>query len=204
MYEKLLDSLSNLPQGMLTVGSSNSDTRDKYPKVHFWSKRDFITWQQSAEGHGDPWSKTTFLEDLEGKTVCDKTLKNVHKKIQEGWAELVRKKMAPKSWGRATTSAKQIVYPNIYKSYPYLLTENNWKLKNLCLINYPGWVWNNLDKQGGWQDDDNDIVVVSATGPSKKQRLWSRSCAPEKHIKGTFYIPSLSMLTGCCRGARTT
>ena len=79
--------------------------------------------------------------------------------------------MAPKSWGRETTLAKQIVYPNIYKSYPYLLAENDWKLENLCSINYPGWVQNNLDEQGGWQDDDDDIVVVSVTGPSKKQRL---------------------------------
>jgi hypothetical protein len=57
--------------------------------------------------------------------------------------------MAPKTWGKANTSAKEVVFLSTYKSFPFLqLAENDWKINLFCSLNYPGWVRNNLDDKG--------------------------------------------------------
>lgn len=125
--------------------------------------------------------------------VSDHTLKSIRKTIRGGWAELVTKSMAPKSWGKANASAKDIVYALAYKAFPFLqLAENNWKIELLCSLNYPGWVRNNLDDTGNWlttrkikQEEEGTTVNESGSGSNKKRKGKAiKSEVAEKKFKG--------------------
>ena len=108
--------------------------------------------------------------------VPDGTLKAICKTVQGCWAELVNKGMAPKTWGKANTSMKEVVFLSMYKSFPFLqLAENDWKINLLCSLNYPGWVHNNLDDKGKWvgschvkQEDDAATGDQPAGSVSRK------------------------------------
>ena len=103
------------------------------------------------EAHVNTRHTFAFIEDEQGNGVSDTTLKAIWKTIQGCWAELVVKAMAPKSWGKANTSTKELVYSLTYRAFLFLqLAENNWKIDLLCSLDYPGWVHNNLDDQGNW------------------------------------------------------
>ena len=60
-------------------------------------------------------------------------------------------KNAPRQWGKASASAKDYVYGIVYKQFPLMeLAKNDWKMDELCGLNYPGWVRNNTDATGNW------------------------------------------------------
>jgi len=101
--------------------------------------------------------------------------------------------MAPKTWGKANTSAKEVIFLSMYKSFPFLqLAENDWKINLLCSLDYPGWVHNNLDDKGKWvgschvtQEDDATIgdQPVSSMGREHKVKQF-KSEPIEKRFKG--------------------
>lgn len=112
--------------------------------------------------------------------------------------------MAPKSWGKANTSAKEIVYLHTYKSFPFLqLSENNWKIDLLCSLDYPGWVHNNLDNKGNWlashkvkQEEEATSVDNQSCSISKKHKAkLLKSETVEKKFKGWCSITSFNVLT---------
>ena len=163
-------------------------TAELYPNICFWTQVQYNQWTGTAKAHADTWWKLTYLELEEGGTVSDSALRAICKKVQGCWVELITQNMAPKSWGKASTSAKDLIYNNVYKSFPFLqLTKNNWKIEILCSSDYPGWVRNNLDDQGKWQvkqEDDTIPGEESVFGASKKRKAkGGKSKVPEKKIK---------------------
>ena len=101
--------------------------------------------------------------------------------------------MAPKSWGKANASAKDVVYALAYKAFPFLqLAENNWKTELLCSLDYPGWVHNNLDDAGNWlttrkikQEKEGMMVNELGSGSNKKCKGKAiKSEVAEKKLKG--------------------
>ncbi|KAF8549314.1 hypothetical protein OG21DRAFT_1488646 [Imleria badia] len=170
MLDQLSASLQN--QKIASAATAPVKTAEMYPNVRFWTQKQYNEWTNSAEAHADCHYKIAFLEDEQGAVVSDATLKAIRKKICGCWAELVDKNMAPKSWGKATTSTKEFVHATIYKSYPILqLAENDWKLELLCSGDYPGWVRNNLDSQGKWQvKQEDDTPTGQESGMRKKRK----------------------------------
>lgn len=110
--------------------------------------------------------------------------------------------MAPKSWGKANASAKELVHSLTYKAFPFLqLAKNNWKIELLCSLDYPGWVRNNLDNKGNWltshkvkQEEESPTVNEAATqaSTSRKHKVKAPKYeVAEKKLKGrsiNFYL----------------
>lgn len=139
--------LDQLSASLHKIGSPDSGaknptkTADMYPKLRFWTQSKYNEWTNTPEAHANARYKFAFIEDEQGNGVSDSTLKAIRKTIQGGWAELVSKTMAPKSWGKANASAKELVYSLTYQAFPFLqLAENHWKIELLCSLDYPGWV----------------------------------------------------------------
>jgi hypothetical protein len=54
---------------------------DMYPKLRFWTQAKYNEWTNTPAAHADPRYKFAFIEDKEGKTVSDHTLKSIWKTI---------------------------------------------------------------------------------------------------------------------------
>ncbi|KAF8833936.1 hypothetical protein BDN67DRAFT_1017032 [Paxillus ammoniavirescens] len=87
--------------------------------------------------------------------------------------------MAPKTWGKATVSAKELVYTHVYKAFLFLQqAESDWKLDLLCGNDYPGWYQNNgrgkspADQEVKEEDNTNADTDTDELGTetSKKQK----------------------------------
>ncbi|KAF9232876.1 hypothetical protein BU15DRAFT_80738 [Melanogaster broomeanus] len=203
----------------LKCGSSPSPTVTKtaelYPNVRFWTQTKYTDWTRSPEAHCDPRWKVAFLEDEEGKTIPDDTIKAIRKKLRGGWAELVDKKVAPQTWGKANASSKELLQTLLYKAFPILqLSKNDWKLDYLCSMDYPGWARNNMDALGNWPASRGVKQEVSANadeelvpGASKKRKAkWCKSEATEKKFKGSdadFESLSPPPAAGCSPSAKS-
>ncbi|KIK91219.1 hypothetical protein PAXRUDRAFT_13899 [Paxillus rubicundulus Ve08.2h10] len=125
------------------------------------------------------------------------------------------KDVAPKTWGRATASNKELLYTIIYKAFPILhLSQNDWKLESLCTQDYPGWAQNNLEDMAGcsahWgakqedrQGDNTNTDNELGPGTSKKRKAkWCKSKVMGKKIKvlsseADFNMPSPPPTSSC-------
>lgn len=176
-------------------------TAELYPKLRFWSQTRYYEWSNSPEARSNPRYKFAFVEDENGNPVSDVTLRSIRKTIRGCWAELVTKNIAPKSWGKANTSAKELVFSLTYKSFPFLqLAENNWKTDLLCSMDYPGWVRNNLDDQGNWLSSSRRVKLEegagdpfkvneagASTGRKRKAQTSKSETPPDKKLKGRSF-----------------
>ena len=188
----MLDQLSISLQKPTTMASVTK-TAAMYPNLRFWTQRQYNEWTNTPEAHGNTRYKFAFIEDEQGTMVPDGTLKAIRKTVRCCWAELVDKGMAPKTWGKANTSAKEVVFLSTYKAFPFLqLAENDWKIDLLCSLDYPGWVRNNLDNKGKWvgsrhvkQEDDAATGDQPASSVSRKRKAKQFKSEPiEKKFKG--------------------
>ncbi|KAF8548233.1 hypothetical protein OG21DRAFT_1526623 [Imleria badia] len=106
----MLDQLSTSLQKPTTVASVTK-TAQMYLNLHFWTQSQYNEWTNTPEAHGNTRYKFAFIEDEQGTMVPDRTLKAIRKTVRGCWAELVDKGMAPKTWGKANTSAKEVNEP---------------------------------------------------------------------------------------------
>ena len=190
----MLDQLSASLQKPTTDVPSVTWCANLYPKLRFWTQSKYNEWTNTAEAHSNPRYRFAFIEDKQGNTVSNVTLKAIHKTIWGCWAKLIIKGMAPKSWGKANASAKEVVFFLTYKSFPFpQLAENNWKIDLLCSVDYLGWVHNNLDNKGNWiasrrvkQEDELAAAGDEPTGSVSKKRKAKpvKSEPTEKWLKG--------------------
>jgi hypothetical protein len=73
------------------------------------------------------------------------------------------------------------------------LAENDWKMDELCGLDYPGWVRNNTDTTGNWDDtkiiknEDDTTTRGEQSVAIRKRKANSKSSQPviraEKKIK---------------------
>ena len=129
--------------------------------------------------------KLAYLEDEMGKIISEQMLTALWKKIKSAWKDLTMNKNVPRQWGKASVSAKDYVYGIIYKQCPLMeLTKNDWKMDELCGLNYPGWVWNNMDATGNWVDTkiiknkDGTAIGGKQSVAIRKQKANSKSSQP--------------------------
>lgn len=193
----LFDQLSTRLNSTDQAPTSPVKSREQYPKARFWTQEDYATWTTTAEASiNDRW-KLAYLEDESGVMISVQTLKALRKKLKSAWKDLAMKENAPKRWGQASASAKEYVHGIIYKSFNFMaLAANDWKIEELCSLDYPGWVRNNTDSTGNWVDvkliktEDDSPVGLCRTGKRKGKHSDSETPGQrmEKKIKGELYL----------------
>jgi hypothetical protein len=79
-----------------------------HPYIQFWTNKDFTAWLDSPDGHHANHRKVPYLEDENGDPLTDMLIKAIQKLLCSAWAELIRCKLAPKTWGKASATARQV------------------------------------------------------------------------------------------------
>lgn len=182
----------------------NPLTWETHKDVHFWTRKDYDDWMDSPEAQHSNHGLYAYLEKEDGKVPEADKLMNIWKALRAGWMELAQHKMAPDTWGKASTSAWQFIHLTMEKKYPiFKLAEDGWKLENLCTYSYPSWRLHHLDVDGNLKknvrntvkeetsDEDKDLkdhkpIVKKRKGHADTSRLSSK-----KH-KGESYHAILS------------
>ena len=154
-------------------------------KIRFWTHESFNRYVNSAEGltKKESAASVTFLEDENGVTHTREVIKSLRKELKTVFRDLAIKGLAPKSWGKASASAKNIVRDHMERNWPLLrLAENGWKLEHLASLDYPGWMRTNLNENGKLMFKDED----SESGPIRKRKAGvSKSEQIDKKLKCT-------------------
>ncbi|KAI6022659.1 hypothetical protein EDC04DRAFT_2900744 [Pisolithus marmoratus] len=71
--------------------------------------------------------------------------------------------MAPETWGKASTSARQFVRSTMETAFPlFKFAENGWKLEYICTRAYPAWSKWYLDENGNLKRGTCDAIKEEA------------------------------------------
>ncbi|KAG1822409.1 hypothetical protein EV424DRAFT_1554308 [Suillus variegatus] len=178
------------------TSNTKRPTRETHPKVKFWNQDAFLDWAERASAQGLHRGKIPYLEGENGELVPEATVKAIRKTLRGGWSELVNRQLAPKSWGKLSSTGNQFIHSLMEKSYPlFTLANNGWKLDYLCKSSYSAWRRNHLDDNGNWKsrkdgnddsdDDSDDGDSSDAKGKKRKKVKRSKSEVPEKKLKFT-------------------
>jgi hypothetical protein len=184
-------------------------TRLTHPCVQFWTNEDFTAWLDSPDGLRANRGKVPYLEDENGDPLTDTIIKSIRKLLRGAWAELIRRKLAPKTWGKASATARQVVHTLMENAFPlFKLSDSGWKLDYLISTSYSAWRRNHIDDYGNWkkkdiddeEDDDEESSGCSsnAKGKKRKQSKSLKSDVPEKKMKGMTLFQRIILLTILC------
>ncbi|KAG2747571.1 hypothetical protein P692DRAFT_20819488 [Suillus brevipes Sb2] len=163
------DTLKSIFQHLATT--ANRPTRITHPKIQFWTNNNFLGWLDSPDSRRADRRKVPYLEDENGDSLTNPIVKAIWKLLRGAWAELVRCKLAPKTWGKATATARQIVHTLMKNAHSlFKFADDSWKLNYLMSTSYSVWQRNHVDDDGDWKkkpaDDDED---KSSGGKKHKQ-----------------------------------
>ncbi|KAG2340045.1 hypothetical protein BDR05DRAFT_950679 [Suillus weaverae] len=93
--------------------------------------------------------KVPYLKDENGDPLTDPIVKAIQKLLCGAWVELIRCKLTPKTWGKATPTARQIVHTLMENTRSlFKFTDNSWKLDYLMNMSYSAWQRNHIDDDG--------------------------------------------------------
>ncbi|KAG6376018.1 hypothetical protein JVT61DRAFT_2905 [Boletus reticuloceps] len=175
LFKQLSASLQK-PEAATIPTKTAEASAEMYPLVQFWTPDQYNQWTHTAEAHKDPRWKLAYLEDENGATVTDATLKAIRKLMRACWLDLAKKK-GPPSWGKADASEKEFVFTIVYREFPFLkLTKNHWKLNTLCSNDYPSWARNNLDKDGNLLKNGKVKEEEGTPGVDEQPTTDNRKC----------------------------
>jgi len=122
LYDQLTASLQGQPSVDHTDNppcpALDDPTGSTYPKLHFWTQLQYNTWTNSLQAYVEANWKLAYLENINGIMVSKDSIKAICKAMRTGWIELVKKKLAPKSWSKICTSAQDFYHAMIEKSFP--------------------------------------------------------------------------------------
>ena len=105
--------LDQLSASLHKISSPDSGTKnpmktaDMHLKPQFWTQSKSNEWTNTPGAHTNARYKFAFIEDKQGNGVSDSTLKAI-------W-----KTMAPKSWGKANASTKELIYSLMYQVFHF-------------------------------------------------------------------------------------
>ncbi|KAI6037936.1 hypothetical protein EDC04DRAFT_2604362 [Pisolithus marmoratus] len=161
MHNPLFETCS--PLQALTITDEKPPTRESHPSVQFWTKKNFDDWLDSAEAQGSDRGIYAYLEDANGDVPSMETLSNMRKALRGAWRELGQRNMAPETWGKASTSARQFVRSTMETAFPlFKFAENGWKLEYICTRAYPAWSKRYLDENGNLKRGTRDAIKEEA------------------------------------------
>ncbi|KIN95643.1 hypothetical protein M404DRAFT_11108 [Pisolithus tinctorius Marx 270] len=127
--------------------------KEKHPAVHFWTKVDYDVFTLSPESQGLDCGKAPWLELENGDPLTSQQLSAVQTTLCSAWAKLVQCKLALPTWTKVSTSGKELIYEIMVKKHPLFALDNDrFKLKMLCVTDYPKWCKNHLTPTGKWKD----------------------------------------------------
>ncbi|KAI6137790.1 hypothetical protein BKA82DRAFT_4022756 [Pisolithus tinctorius] len=171
---------SNSPLQLPMTAGEKPLTRETHPKVWFWTRKDYEDWLDSPEAGGSNRGLYAYLEDENGDVLTSEMLTKIQRALHAGWIELTQCKIAPDTWGRASTTALQFIRAHMEKDFPlFKLAESGWKLEHLCTKPYLAWRTKCLDDHGNLKrttrntikgealDDDDDLESLN---PGSKKR----------------------------------
>ncbi|KAG0702245.1 hypothetical protein DFH29DRAFT_875287 [Suillus ampliporus] len=203
----------SLTNDLLTGHDKVRPSQDSHPKICFWSRADYDKYIENAESGTGTRGKAPWLELEDGKSVTVEQLKSIRKALRAAWAELVVQKLAPPTWSRICATGKKLVFDIMVKQFPLFLFDHcGWKLKLLCITDYPSWRKNNLGNNGNWKDlpgklsvkeehiDDSDELDMEISeskhnGPRAKENSKrclsddSESLVHQDHLKKLKFDP---------------
>ncbi|KAG9309140.1 hypothetical protein JVU11DRAFT_10849 [Chiua virens] len=114
--------------------------RDDFPKVQFWTRRDYKNWKKNPQAQGIDQDSFPFLEDEFGVLLPDGTDTDVLSRMRDIWQDYLKDGIAPSTWGGASASMKEEFCMEIVKNWPELgLCANNWKIHLMATARYPSW-----------------------------------------------------------------
>ncbi|KAI5985168.1 hypothetical protein EDD15DRAFT_2200775 [Pisolithus albus] len=161
MHNPLFETCSPLQALMIT--DEKLPTCESHPSVRFWTKKNFDDWLDSAEAQGSNRGIYAYLEDANGDIPSMETLSNMRKALRAAWRELGQRNMAPETWGKASTSARQFVWSTMETAFPlFKFAENGWKLEYICTRAYPAWSKRYLDENGNLKRGTRDAIKEEA------------------------------------------
>ncbi|KAL4066554.1 hypothetical protein J3A83DRAFT_4189843 [Scleroderma citrinum] len=144
--------------------------------VHFWIKKNFDNWLNSAEAEGSDHGIYVYLEEENGKVLSSEMLANIHRSLCTGWRELTQSNAALETWGKASIKVHQFLHFTMEKAFPlFKFMENRWKLKYIYTKMYLAWSKCYLDKNGKLKCGTCDAVKEETLNkPEEDYKLSSK------------------------------
>ncbi|KAG1771362.1 hypothetical protein EV702DRAFT_1048990 [Suillus placidus] len=150
----------SLTNNLLTGHNKVCPSQDSHLKICFWSRADYNKYVENAKSGTGTWGKAPWLELVDGRSVTVDQFKSIRKVLRAAWAELVVQKLAPPTWSRICATGKKLVFDIVVKQFLlFLFNHCGWKLKLLCITNYPSWCKNNLGNNRNWKDLPSKLSV---------------------------------------------
>jgi len=186
-------------------------TREMYPKLRFWMRKEFDAWVHSPEAQSSNCGLYAYMEEEDGKVPDLEKPGNIRIALRSAWTDLAQRDLAPYIWGKASMRAWSFVHSTMEAAYPlFKFAENGWKLETLCTNMYSSWGLKCLDNNGKLKKnghsikeealDDEDLEDHKPAAKKCKGQAASRSST--KKPKGELLYmthESTNWLT-CCSG----
>ncbi|KAL4066344.1 hypothetical protein V8B97DRAFT_2025492 [Scleroderma yunnanense] len=164
------------PLQVLTMMDEKPLTHEMHLNVHFWIKKNFDNWLNSAEAEGSDHGIYVYLEEENGKVLSSEMLANIHRSLCTGWRELTQSNAALETWGKASIKVHQFLHFTMEKAFPlFKFMENRWKLKYIYTKMYLAWSKCYLDKNGKLKCGTCDAVKEETLNkPEEDYKLSSK------------------------------
>ncbi|KAI0038313.1 hypothetical protein FA95DRAFT_1578274 [Auriscalpium vulgare] len=190
-------------------------SRTSYPNVTIWSEKDYKMSKNSdlitmeKKKHAYP-----YIQRLDGNLLDDYEIRNIRDHARELWHELLRRDLAPPTWGKVSVDALAIFRNGMYEHAPYLLcSDSHWKLKRFATDGYPYFYRNNvLDRVSGTASVEkcqpSGIEKCQPSGAEKRKRsskdVEKGQKPPKKRRPGTATAPPSQTRTASTSAAVTS
>ncbi|KIJ44523.1 hypothetical protein M422DRAFT_252133 [Sphaerobolus stellatus SS14] len=123
--------------------------RVDYPGIPYWTRSEHnkqLDAFNATEDEQDPSElslpcKTlAYITHEDGTSINGYLAARIRSVTRSGWEKIRLSKLAPSTWGGASTDATKILRLAVYEEYPILaFCDNHWKLDMLMRNDYPGW-----------------------------------------------------------------
>ena len=143
-----------------------------HPNIKWWRKSAFDRWlekpkviEAGIERGPIPW-----LEQENGNPVDPEEATAIKATLRRGFAELVTRGWAPRSWGLLNASGRELIDSLVPSKHPVLKFDiDGWKLHHLATTIYPQWRAQHLDENLTWKKR-NHIKSEEDEGSVKQKR----------------------------------
>ena len=127
--------------------------RSAYPKVRFWTEKQFKEWKKTAEGTKKAEENTTvYLENENSGQLCAERAGKIMSMMRDIWHDLRMQGQidGQTTWTTMPLSMKKVFRAKLANTYTELtLYKDSWKTNQLAKANYPSWKQNWFTKKSG-------------------------------------------------------
>ncbi|KAJ7836241.1 hypothetical protein B0H14DRAFT_3705330 [Mycena olivaceomarginata] len=129
--------LANAVPSLLAL-TSNPFAQEDFPLVQYWTREDFKGDTSGVSNHTGPNPRGASLVS-QGVNVRMKYIENANGEAQI-WFELVKKGIAPRTWGKAGLDVATLYNDEMCRKFPELrYCADNWKAQAYATANYSSW-----------------------------------------------------------------